>query len=290
MSEAFDWKTGAKGLMLRSLWSAVGRRNVVRLGRFLSNEARYDIPNGIETNGERLVQETCSSFVTDGPLVVIDVGANVGDWSSALFRSARKTGRRELSVHCFEPAPHSFERLRSRLELERGAYSVTCVPAAASTEPGRAVLHLATQLGGTNSLHGHAHGLDAGTIDVELTSLDLYCATNSIAHVHLAKCDAEGHDLSVLRGARGLLSRGAIDVFQFEYNWRWVDARAFLADVFELVKASPYVVAKVTPRGVEPYEKWHPELESFREGNYVLLSRALITRFETIEWWNDVAR
>jgi hypothetical protein len=30
-----------------------------------------------------------------------------------------------------------------------------------------------------------------------------------------------------------------------------------------------YRVGKVTPRGIEFYEAWHPELESFKEGNYV---------------------
>jgi FkbM family methyltransferase len=284
VSERF--KAAAKALLVRSLWSTLGRRDLARLGRFLSNQARYDVPNAIDTNGERLVQETCSRMVEQGPMVVLDVGANVGDWSSALFASARKTGRKELSLHCFEPAPRSFERLKARLDAERGPYSLTAVPLAASSEPGRAVLHLASETGGTNSLHGHAHGLDAGTLEVELTSLDVYCEVNSIRHVHLAKCDAEGHDLKVLRGARGLLSARAIDVFQFEYNWRWVDARAFLADVFELVKGAPYVVAKVTPLGIEPYERWHPELESFREGNYLLVRRDHLPSFQRVEWWN----
>ena len=61
---------------------------------------------------------------------------------------------------------------------------------------------------------------------------------------------------------------------QFEYNHRWILGRFFLRDAFELVQAFGYRVGKLTPRGVEFYPGWDPELETFVEGNYVACAPA----------------
>jgi hypothetical protein len=45
---------------------------------------------------------------------------------------------------------------------------------------------------------------------------------------------------------------------------RWVHARRYLRDAFTFADALGYQLGKVTPRGIEFYEAWHPELESFR--------------------------
>jgi hypothetical protein len=110
-----------------------------------------------------------------------------------------------------------------------------------------------------------------GFVSVPLTTLDLYCADAGIDRIHIVKCDTEGHDLSVLRGASGMLASGRIDVFQFEYNHRWIAARAFLKDVFDLIGGLPYRLGRVMPSGVELFDSWHPELERYWQSNYVLV-------------------
>ena len=67
------------------------------------------------------------------------------------------------------------------------------------------------------------------------------------------KIDTEGHDLTVLRGARTLLADHRVAVVQFEYNHRWVFARAFLRDAFDFLASLGYLVGKLTPKGVEFY-------------------------------------
>lgn len=51
-------KTIVKSLLLNVLWYALGRRNLVRLARFLNNEFRLDVNNDPATNGETMVQST----------------------------------------------------------------------------------------------------------------------------------------------------------------------------------------------------------------------------------------
>jgi hypothetical protein len=117
--------------------------------------------------------------------------------------------------------------------------------------------------------------------------LDQYADEKEIARFRLVKVDTEGHDFKVLMGATGLLQSGRIDVVQFEYNTRWIDARCFLRDAFDLLMSASYRVGKVTPIGIEFYEDWHPELETFREGNYLACQAVWTDAFETVPWWGD---
>ena len=142
-----------------------------------------------------------------------------------------------------------------------------------------------SETGGTNSLNfDQALSRNAlGFVDVEKTTLTRFCDENGIAKVALAKCDTEGHDLLVLRGARDLLAAERIDVFQFEYNHRWVIARAFLKDVFELIDGLPYAVARIEPDHIEVFPEWHPELERFFQSNYLLVRKPALVWFDARE-------
>ena len=139
-----------------------------------------------------------------------------------------------------------------------------------------------SETGGTNSLSfdraSAAKALEV--IVVEKQTLDGFCAEHAIDHINLVKTDTEGHDIHVMRGAQKMLESEKIDVYQFEYNHRWVQTRAFLKDVFDIIDGLPYKVAKITPGGIEIFEGWHPELERFFEGNY------LIVHERSLGWFN----
>ena len=122
------------------------------------------------------------------------------------------------------------------------------------------------------------------TVDVE--TVDRFCEQRDINHITLLKVDAEGLDLAVLVGAHGMLAAASVGIAQFEYNWRWVASRSYLKDVFGLIHDLPgYSLGKVTPLGIEFYERWHHELETFRESNYVLVRDDWRPAFRTVEWW-----
>ena len=79
--------------------------------------------------------------------------------------------------------------------------------------------------------------------------------------------------MEVLKGAESLFAKRKVDVWQFEYNHRWIWARHYLRDVFAFADSYNYQVGRLTPSAIELFEAWHPELEQFIEGNYVLLER-----------------
>jgi len=270
-------KSALRGTLLR----VVPRRQLARAGRFLSDTARFDGTSDFASNGERALQESFVSGLGNEPFVVLDVGANVGDWTRSLLDlSGNKAG----IVYTFEPTQATFGMLSERLK-DLGA-RVELIKCAVSDAVGEGEMQVYCPGAGTNSL---VAGSSSGPAEVErvpLVTLDSFSSERGLEFLDFVKIDTEGNDYRVLLGARELLAAHRIGMVQFEYNHRWIPARAYLRDAFELLQAHGYAVGKVTPSGVERYSRWDPELEGFREGNYLAMSAEWAKRLKTIEWWN----
>lgn len=276
----------AAGAMTDAACRAAGRRNVVRAARFVLNWARLDVPNEMSANGETALQEWLLDLWPTGEMVqVLDVGANVGRWSVSMLDVAGRHGRSgDLDLHAFEPSEYTFARLSAALE-GRG---VTVRRAALSDEVGSARLHVVGPGAGTNSLDElPMSGPAATTETVPTTTLDAYAAECGLDRIGLLKIDTEGHDVAVLRGAAKLLADQRIEVVQFEYNHRWIYARAFLRDAFSMLVPFGYRLGKLTPQGVEFYPEWDSDLETFIEGNYVACTSAVAERLPSVAWWKS---
>ncbi|MER8479333.1 FkbM family methyltransferase [Mesorhizobium sp. M1163] len=280
--------SGPKLLMRESVGKAILmapylRRLLWRAGRSLyclaRGEQRHD---DMHIDGEIRLQSLMIGLNRDNPdFIAFDIGANQGDWTAALLSEASvKLGPKgRLRAFAFEPVPSTRSRLSSRLSA--GVASTLVIePMAVSDRLGQMKMVIMTESGGTNSLvfDKDMERAAIGNVDVSLVTLDSYCADNGIKAVAIVKCDTEGHDLAVMRGSEGLLKHGCIDLFQFEYNWRWIAARAFLKDVFELIEDKPYALGRVMPESVELFERWHPELERYYQSNFVLMHTRILDR------------
>jgi len=255
----------------------LGRTTLFRLGRWAYMAARKDVPNRISENGEKWLQscvlKACSDNNSDR-VVVFDIGANIGDWLRSLLDVAERLGcLRQLDVHAFEPVPSTYERLLNMIKIDQRATDAVIKPEclAMSSSRGSASIFLVGDGVGINSLHQDSTTAYLESIVIGTNTIDHYFQENSIKMVHLLKCDTEGHDMEVLRGAQDALRHERVRVLQFEYNHRWVFSRNFLKDTFDLVSGLPYAIGKVTPNRVEFYSEWHPELERFFEANFVIV-------------------
>jgi len=261
--------------MVRATERVLGRRRLAKLARLVSNEVRLDGENDMALNGEAIVQKVARGLVE--PLV-FDVGSHYGEWSESLL-SQPGSG---LTLHAFEPSAHSAAKARDVIG-DRGEVHQFAL----SDKSGVGSLQIVHEGAGSNSVVpftevGRASG---ETEDIKLSTIDEFCASHGINRVSLLKIDAEGHDLAVLRGATEMLRSQAIDLIQFEYNHRWIDARVFVLDAFQLLEGYGYRLGKVTPRGIETYKHWHPELEKFVECNYLAFLPEREMDLPTIPWW-----
>jgi FkbM family methyltransferase len=265
---------------------ALGRRQVIRAARLVLRRARLDVPNDLSTNGESALQRWVLALVPPGEVVhVADVGANVGRWSRSMLAAADRTGRLpDLDLHAFEPASYTFGLLSEAL----AGKPVSLSKVALCDHSGSSTLHVIAPGAGTNSLHRpHGAPTEIATEQVATLTLDDYARQAGLECITLVKIDTEGHDLAVLGGARCLFAEHRISLAQFEYNHRWVYARSFLRDAFELLEPFGYRLGKLTPRGVEFYPHWDTELETFVEGNYVACTPEVAGRLPTITWWKS---
>ncbi len=279
-------RTALKRLLIGGLWTILGRRNLVRLGRFLSMESRLDLNAGIDAHGEPLVRAAVAR-AAGRPFDVLDVGAHTGDWTAAMLEACSAAGRDDVRIHAFEPGGATFRHLERRFTGHRHADRLTLRQCALSRKPGPARLHVVHELAGSNSLHP-AYDADPRKVEeVPATTVDAYVRDAGIERVALLKTDAEGHDPEILAGAGELIAGQAVEVVQFEYNARWIDSRSYLRDAFRLFEPAGYRLGKVTRKGIELYRGWHPELETFREANFVACLPHWVERFPIVPWWND---
>jgi len=249
--------------------------------------ARGDIALDIRTDGELMIQRMVldawrKSHVKDTKLIVFDVGGNIGDWSLELLNSIRGDNYFDLDLRVFEPVPSTYATLKKRIREHECGRSAVLESFALSAEEGETSIYIKGDNVGTNSLHPDPLYVGYRQLKVTITTAKNYCDRCGIQTIQLFKCDTEGHDLSVIKGALPLLKDGRIKVLQFEYNHLWIYARNYLKDAFEIINGLPYKLGKVQPNHIELIEFWHPELERFFEGNYVLLHQDAIPWFRVI--------
>ncbi|UZR28726.1 FkbM family methyltransferase [Methylococcus mesophilus] len=253
----------------------LGKQAAYRLGRALYQQARGDIANGIATNGELMVQRCVlnawrKSLISDSKLVVFDVGANIGDWSYEFIQNFLKShDLKSLDLFLFEPAPGSFETLRKRLSKFDGILNFEQLVLSSDDGVDQFYINRNKYNAGTNSLY--QQDFEVSPVSVTKSTASKFCEKNDIEKIHLFKCDTEGHDMEVIRGALSLLDEEKIAVLQFEYNHRWIYARNFLRDAFIFAEKRPYKIAKLQSDHLLIFTEWHFELEKFFEGNYALI-------------------
>lgn len=245
-----------------------------RFGRRVYMLARREAINRFETNGEyRLLQNILANADGSKPSILLDIGANKGIWSE---KAASLLGHLLIPghVHAFEPTSSTFSFLSDKC---RGSELISVHRLAMSDRSGESEFFVVGELEGTNSLLRN----EGATVErVRTLRVDDFLGAERIEQVLFVKSDTEGNDLNVLLGAAETLQSGRIEVWQFEYNHRWIGARAFLKDVFDFISDKPYHLGKVYGNGVEIYDSWHPELERYFESNYVLIRKA--SRFEKL--------
>jgi FkbM family methyltransferase len=160
---------------------------------------------------------------------LVDIGANRGVFSYYMSRSA---GPRGL-VYAFEAQPELGPHLEGVVQTF-GLDNVRVVNQGLSSRPG--VLRMRRPQAGSGRA-SFDHGADdcVEELDVPVTTLDLYFEGVEHEPIGFIKCDVEGHELEVFRGARRILSEdGPVLLFECHHE----EARD--GRLFEFLKALGY--------------------------------------------------
>ncbi len=178
----------------------------------------YNNLAGFEASGEACFLDRVARL---RPRVCLDVGANVGQYSTELLR---RTG---TVVHAFEPMPRSLERLRALAGLHPGRLCVH--PWALGDAAGHVPIEHGeddSQIASLNPATRHVDYVGTSNVrrtTVEVRRLDDVLASGALAldgrEVDLLKIDTEGYEYNVLLGAADLLRAARPRLIQIEFNW-----------------------------------------------------------------------
>jgi FkbM family methyltransferase len=186
--------TGLKSLMLRTLPDPLLAR-AKRL-RYPGVIRRFRPPHA----------EVLAALMQPGDQV-LDIGANIGWYTYTFSQLVGHTGR----VFSVEPVPPTFELLTYCVR-RLGLRNVELFNFAMSDAPGSATMEVPRyDRGGENFYAARIVGPSAAdaalrTFTVPITSIDDLLGSR-LTRLAFVKCDVEGHELRVLRGARATLAR-----------------------------------------------------------------------------------
>lgn len=129
-------------------------------------------------------------------MTAVDVGAHIGFYSVILARRVGSTGR----VVAFEPTPSSRELLGRTLKLNLVDSIVSVEPLAVGEAVSEVDFYI-TDLPAHNSNRLHrTRRPNERSIKVGMTSVDDWARRHALERVDFLKVDAEGSELSVLKG------------------------------------------------------------------------------------------
>ncbi len=175
-------------------------------------------------------------------MCVFDVGANNGYFTLLYSDLVGRHGR----VHAFEPVPRSADQLRARMAND-AAYDNVALNQVAVADVSGLELRIGIPNGdlGQASLVDHAEGSWRKGADIEYVqcrtiTLDDYVARHDVKKVDFIKIDVEGAELSVLKGAEGIL-RAHRPIIHLEYFVEWTKGFGYsLKDLVSSLQAIGY--------------------------------------------------
>jgi len=157
---------------------------------------------GIKMEGEVAV---LPKFIAAGS-VCLDIGGAYGRYALPMSRVVGPSGK----IYSFEPGRYSFRVLTAIIKFH-GLKNVVAVKKALSDREGTIKLFSPLKKGGkigpSLSYIGEVRPEQVLSEDVEMTTMDRYCARNNIVKIDFIKCDTEGAEFSIFQGGKDMIEK-----------------------------------------------------------------------------------
>ena len=197
-------------------------------------------------------------YITAEVGCVVDVGANRGNWVSAVYRF----GSDKIKAYCYEPDPRVSSDFESSVGKKERVYFKKV---ALGEKEGKINIFLNQN---SPELTSVVEGKSRNRKTVDMTTLDIECKRNQIEYVDFFKIDVEGYEEAVLRGARTLLEAGKIGCIQFEYGENWAKAGSTLQGVVRFLRDYNFQVFLLRPKCIQRVD-FEMIGEYFSYSNYI---------------------
>jgi FkbM family methyltransferase len=194
--------------------------------------------------GDRVERQLLKKVLFPGA-VVADAGANIGIYSQFLSRCVGPTG----AVHCFEPSPDNFKRLRTAM---RKLPNVWLSQAAVGEHSGESKLYISDKLNVDHRTY-MADDESRGAVPIEMVALDDYFKPGE--RVDLIKMDIQGYELHALRGANRILADNpGIKLLCEFWPYGLKQAGASWVELIEALKQKRKLIQRVSDKGLTAFD------------------------------------
>lgn len=171
----------------------------------------------------------------------LDIGANVGWYSTLLSEAVGAKGK----VYAFDPNQRAQKMLNASALLYP---QMQVIPLALSDHIGNAVLHIPSEE--VKASLWRSPGANESQ-SCQITTLDKFVQDEGLTEVTFVKCDAEGAELSILNGAKQLLSGDRPPMWMMEISPEtnsWAGYRpAQLFEFFASIPNSQFTAYRIDP-------------------------------------------
>lgn len=240
---------------------------VLSLAKFFEKASAYAQGKGYGTATVRQENILVHRLLARPPKLALDIGANVGEYTSEIRRYNLKT-----EIHLFEPSAINVSRLMEKFRCDD---RVTVVPCALSNITGSAFLFSDRPGSGMASIVKRR--VDHLGIDFDIKEFvatlrfeEYWTQTLQSREVDIAKIDAEGCELQILHGFGNAIF--ATKVLQFEFGGCNVDSRTFFRDFWYFFTEKGFVLYRITPLGAVRLEHYEESDEFFSTTNYIAVN------------------
>lgn len=226
----------------------------------------------ISDSGELWVIDYFSKHLLsdNNPIVVFDVGANVGRYGQAIVS---RFGKR-VKLYCFEPSKKTFELLVHNLSTND---NVELFNFGFGDKEECVTLYSDVEGSGLGSIYErrliHFNISMSYREEIRLSTLENFCMETDLKHINFLKLDVEGNEFKALNGAKNLIVTNSIDFIQFEFGGCNIDSRTYFQDFFYLLNQY-YKIYRILKDGLAPIETYKETYENFITTNYLAISRS----------------
>ena len=202
-------------------------------------------------SGEQAFIDSYFSTLKGG--VVLDVGANIGNYSKNIFKISP-----DIQIYAFEPHPITYKKLVGSV-ASKNFHTFNLAVGSRNSE-----LQLYDYEDQDGSSHASTykeviegiHKCRAVKHDIKVIRIDDFLEEHSINSVDLLKIDTEGNELDVLKGLGSWISQGKIRAIQFEFNEMNIISRSFFKDFWDILPN--YNFYRMVQDGLVPIEQYNP--------------------------------
>jgi FkbM family methyltransferase len=223
-------------------------------------------------SGEEWIINFVKKHIKSPSPTIFDVGANVGDYSTAVLASF---GCENISLYCFEPSKSAFGMLNAGLKTFHNVklYNIGFGDKAETVK-----LHSYSEGAGSafvaNTFYNNTD--DSNFVEeIQLTTLDGFCKSNNIIKIDFMKLDVEGYELNILRGGRELINSASIDFIQFEFGFPSIESRVFFKDMFSYLNGN-YNIYRSLYDGLIKIDHYDYSDELYTIQNFLAISKQII--------------